>query len=392
VSPDDTLAKLEVSEAEALASLGAQCKGNPQDALAWECLGIVQLRSDKSALADDSFDKAIALTPKPSRSLMLNRAIATLSQKATAFGFAKRLSSWIKASNVPADDELLNIYGSLLDVAVSAGAGKNKAFAELVTLYEFKNAELESTRNARGQRMQRRWGTLWISDYEFRSRREEFDSATRKYRQEAQSFSDAQKELARAKAEASKQRRQSALRGKFNTGAHWADQAAKRAADWATSAKREMAEARQRVKYPIWPTTYPPITPVVADESDTGNSLTQQIDVEPEPRADVPQRDDLTMVREETADAEAPVAPPRSEPTGTWHINKGDVFAEVVKKLGLPNSRREKDPLHYTCIWQKEEKVEASIFDFEGEASALQKKITIEFENDQVLSIQQSLQ
>jgi len=382
---------LELGETEAISSLMRWVKENPKDALGFECLGIAQMRASKFNVADDSLERAIALSPKPLRSLMLNRTIVALQHKNTSFSVAKKVATWIKNHNVPADDELLNIYGSLLYVAASA-TKQNNAFGDLVLLYEYKNSELENARNqGRFHNAQRRWGPVWLSENEYSRRKRDFDSGVSDYQQSLNWVADAQRDLKNAEAEAAQERRRAALRGKIATGGQnrsWVRDAESRVRE----AKENAQRARSRIPYPKWPTTYSPVLPVLEGEA-------------PTQMAELPSPDETFAEPEEERVTEA--APPRQEPGNpeppterqqqeprpgsTFRASVGMAYAEIVAKLGLPTSRKQLDATHFNCVWQTTEKVAGSIFDFDGEAGEIRKKVTVDFENEAAIRVQESL-
>jgi len=394
---------------QAVTELQARTVGPPKDALALECLGIALIRNNATRGAVAAFDRALLASETPSRSLMLNRAIAAMEMKFNALNEAQKFADWVRKSPPSGDVELVDIFGCLLNVAATKDSNK-AGFSKLVSLYIYLNDEVERTAGPlRREGEVKRWGVEWIGLRLYEDRLEavnearEIVSERRNSAVAAKSAYDAaRRRLATARLNATRNR-------EFNDGQYASAQRdLKRAGEQLDRAIGELKAARQmaRSRLPNWPAEFDPIVPGLPDDQ-TDAEPNEVVAVAPpkgfladvptDAPADAPPEEVLQDNEEVVQDEPVAAAPEpkrdfRAQPEHPLPagLRRGMSSAEVTGLLGAPKTRVQKaGQTVYT--WITEQKISAGIFDFgddeaESGGATVTKTVTVTFAEDALVS------
>lgn len=431
MSLEDAFQEMKAGRPErALPHLVTMSRQNPTDAKVFETLGVCQMLAGKWDVADDSLERAIKLSKSPGRDLMVNRAIVGLRHKMAAPTVATKLATWIKASNVPADENLQNVFASLLNVMVEAGKSNTPVFQQWVSLYEFKNAELEANGPHPGMR---RWGQEWVSKLEFDQKMNTFRSQRQEVWTAEDDVASSNKRLA-SEARAYENARRQALLRRRNAPANLSDAGVRDAQADLNRAQSRLERARDKMEYPTWATDYPPILPNL-DNYNVASATPQQVPVvkasptapaasaprktevvetparpvdlpvapvdepvamtlskEPPEADERPKRELPTVVEPApTATGQVITISPRTDTSPAIQVTMGGSFEDVAKALGKPRNKLVKPGGAYACSWSITEKIRPGIFDSDTKTREIERVVIVEFTGDRVTDIQEKL-
>jgi tetratricopeptide (TPR) repeat protein len=128
---------------------------DPRNARAAHGLALCLLYSKETKKACQMFDKAVMLTPKPDRALVLNAAAAHTADRNNARA-AKLIKDYLTANPKEVDEPMVNALGTAL-TAATPQERRNRFFMEAATFYEQANKRLEAARSGF-----KRFGSEWL--------------------------------------------------------------------------------------------------------------------------------------------------------------------------------------------------------------------------------------
>jgi tetratricopeptide (TPR) repeat protein len=221
---------------------------NPVQLACLQGLGICYMALNRYDKAIEPLERAY-LSTQHGRSLIINRAIVDLVQKANIARGIKEVKDFLAKQNVP-DEVALNVLGaSLGHSGMDEHFSQTPYFQSVATFYETKSNELESTRSGEA-----RWGTEWLSTAVVRRKQQELAAEQLKYQT---AVSDARK------AEGLVSAAHSNIDGMVATGLSPARAYADldRAKQMLSSATAHQHESWKNMPRPEWPKTFPPVLP-----------------------------------------------------------------------------------------------------------------------------------
>src|SRR5688572_10585674 len=118
-------------------------------------LALCYLYSKETKKATQTFDKALASSPKPDRALILNAAAAHSADRNNARA-AKLIKDYLTANPKEADEPMVNALGTAL-TAATPQERNNAFFTQAAQFYETANKRLEAARPG-----QKRFGMEWL--------------------------------------------------------------------------------------------------------------------------------------------------------------------------------------------------------------------------------------
>jgi tetratricopeptide (TPR) repeat protein len=118
-------------------------------------LALCYLYSKETKKATQTFDKALSLSPKPDRALILNAAAAHSADRNNARA-AKLIKDYLTANPREADEPMANALGTAL-TAATPQERNNAFFTQAAQFYETVNKRLEAARPG-----QKRFGMEWM--------------------------------------------------------------------------------------------------------------------------------------------------------------------------------------------------------------------------------------
>jgi tetratricopeptide (TPR) repeat protein len=129
---------------------------DPRNARAAHGLALCYLYSKDTKKAVAMFDKAVILSAKPDRALVLNAAAAHSADHNNARA-AKLIKDYLTANPKEVDEPMVNALGTAL-MAATPQERRNRLFADAATFYESANKHLEA-----GRPGFKRWGAEWLA-------------------------------------------------------------------------------------------------------------------------------------------------------------------------------------------------------------------------------------
>jgi tetratricopeptide (TPR) repeat protein len=172
---------------------------DPKNANAHHGLALCYLYSKETKKAVQTFDKAITLSPKPDRALVLNAAAAHIADHNNARA-AKLIKDYLTANPREVDEPMVNALGTAL-TAASTQERNNPLFAQAASFYETANKRLEGARPG-----QKRFGMEWLPTAEAEAKQRALSSQQKQLDLLDQALASAEEQVVPAEKELIRQK------------------------------------------------------------------------------------------------------------------------------------------------------------------------------------------
>jgi tetratricopeptide (TPR) repeat protein len=172
---------------------------DPRNARAAHGLALCYLYSKDTKKAVATFDKALALAPKPDRALVLNAAAAHIADHNHARA-AKLIKDYLTANTKEADEPMVNALGTAL-MAATPQERRNRLFTEAATFYETANKRLEAARTG-----YKRFGADWLPAADADAKQRALDSQRKRIELLEQAVANAEDQVEPAQKELERQK------------------------------------------------------------------------------------------------------------------------------------------------------------------------------------------
>jgi len=190
---------------DAVAAMAPAFRADKSDAYMDEALAVAYMRLGQFQPARAPMDAAYAATKKPSRALVLNRAMLDTALRTTAPRAVKDLSAYL-AGHMEVDELAVNVLGT----AIARAAGSTRSFrssaifASAVRTYGARNADLESAA-AKDTPGMKHWGTQWLTPQQYADLQAREQAAAQDRQAKLSEFEGAQADAAAAETAAREQ-------------------------------------------------------------------------------------------------------------------------------------------------------------------------------------------